>query len=76
MDSISCVLLDYHLESMTGVDLLLELEELGYDKTAFLVTGASGMEISDFDCNTLIGVIPKPFVSKELKVRFRMFLSS
>jgi two-component system, LuxR family, response regulator FixJ len=61
----ACLLLDYHMPDMTGIDLLIELKRRGFSFPTILITGLSdGMIQKRANAAGVLEVLRKPTQDK------------
>jgi two-component system response regulator FixJ len=72
----ACLLLDYHMPDMTGIELLIELKRRGFSYPTILITGLSdGMIQKRADVAGVLEVLRKPTQDKAIVEAVRRALA-
>ena len=61
-----CLVLDYHIRDMTGLELLAKLRSRGVDLPAIMITGHPGLPLRRYAAAAGVAIVEKPLLGNRL----------
>lgn len=76
MPTCGCLVLDYHMPDMTGLQLLAKLRSRGVDLPAIMITGHPGLPLRRYAAAAGVPIVEKPLLGNRLTETIRGALDS
>ncbi len=71
LPSFGCLVLDYHIPDMTGLELLAKLRSRGVDLPAIVITGHPGLLLRRYAAAAGVAIVEKPLLGNRLTETIR-----